>query len=163
MELLRDPPRRDAAWADEHPPLAPLGLTRREAETILAIQRLARPDGVSPSYQEIAEATGFAKSRVWGIVEQLERKGWLVKTGKFGQYRRLELLRRLPDRRAEALDVADEHRAWAMGRGDGLLRILDALEIEHPAEIAEAEAVALIAEYWLRLRCQLEAKERGHG
>jgi SOS-response transcriptional repressor LexA len=51
------------------------GLTKAESKVLEAIKALTTPEGVSPSYKEIAELTGYKSvSNVSRLIMQLKRK-----------------------------------------------------------------------------------------
>jgi SOS-response transcriptional repressor LexA len=75
--------------------MSTFGLTRVQRQTMLIIQELTGPDGLAPSYDEIAHELGLAsKSGIVHIVDRLVERGHLARI--VGKARSLTVLQPVP-------------------------------------------------------------------
>lgn len=70
--------------------MAPLGLTARQHELLVFIEKFIAEHGHSPSYTEMGIAIGKVRSRVHSLVNRLIDRGHL-RNGK-GKYRSIEIV-----------------------------------------------------------------------
>jgi SOS-response transcriptional repressor LexA len=75
--------------------MSTFGLTRVQRETMLIIQELSGPDGLAPSFDEIAHELGLAsKSGIVRLVDRLVERGHLARI--VGKARSLKVLKPVP-------------------------------------------------------------------
>lgn len=68
-----------------------LPITRRQRDILDYFEQYTREHGISPTLEEIANSLGVNKVTVFGHVAELERKGVLVRAGKKGVSRGLQI------------------------------------------------------------------------
>lgn len=91
--------RLRAAGFDVVAAMPAAGLTPRQRDCQMAIERAVDATGVAPSLREIGARLGIAHSGVHRIVAALAARGWVRLTHH--RARAVTLLRRLPDTIAE--------------------------------------------------------------
>ncbi len=84
--------RTSAASAAAHrPSQAAVPLTRRQRDILDFFEQYTAQNGLSPTLEEIAASLGVNKVTVFGHVAELERKGVLMRAGKKGESRSLQI------------------------------------------------------------------------
>lgn len=68
-----------------------LPITRRQRDILDYFEQYTREHGISPTLEEIANSLGVNKVTIFGHVAELERKGVLVRAGKKGVSRGLQI------------------------------------------------------------------------
>ena len=129
---------------------APRSLTPRQREVLDVLIKAQDATGVTPSFQEIADAVGLgAKSGVHRIISALEKRGWIERLPNCA--RAIRILRRPGEQEAQWLIWSVRNGKWWKPGGNGYTRHLseaghytrdDALRICVPGQIGWGGAPA---------------------
>ena len=90
-------------------------MTPRQAQVLQVLHDRLSTDGVCPSYRELAAAAGVHLSRIYFVVSQLERRGYVRR--KPGAHRAIEVLR------PPLGQLSADEVAWCHAHADAVRRL----------------------------------------
>ena len=123
-----------------------IGLTPRMRELHDFIVSFEAEHGYSPSYDEMCDGIGKARSNIHRLVTGLEKRGAVRRVPHAA--RSISATPDLPT----SLEVAREHVAYCIHAGMGLRQILGSIFKDAPASTRLTYAIEQVAVAWERLQ-----------